>query len=87
MLGVLWPLRLSQTNSIRSRGKSVGNGSGLSNPLHQYSHRAWFVSGSGSSVTGGSASTMALSSSLSQGCRTALVQLVMPLTRTCPVLG
>ena len=88
MLGVLWPVRLSQTNSIRSRGKSLGNGGGSSNPAHQHSHRAWFVSGSRSAVTGGSVFTRAFSFSFSQGCKTALLQLVTPLTPlACPVPG
>jgi hypothetical protein len=87
ILGVLWPVRLSQTNNSRSRGKSLGSGGGSSKPAHQHSHRVRFVSGLKSSAADGSSSRMAPSSSFSQGCKMALVQLVMPLTRTCPVMG
>lgn len=49
-LGVLWPLRLSQTKSIRSGGKSSGNGGGWSSPVHQLFHNARLISGSKTSV-------------------------------------
>ena len=86
MLGVLWPERLSQINNARNGGKSLGSGGGLSNPVRQISHSARLDSGS-RSLAGGSSARISLHSCLSQGWRTALVQLVTPLTRTCQVRG
>lgn len=86
MLGVLWPLRLSQTNNIRSGGKSSNNGGGLLSPLHQDVHIARLVSGS-TTETGGRFARMSLNSCCNQGCRTVFGQLVTPLTRTSPVEG
>jgi hypothetical protein len=86
-LGVLWPLRLSQTNSTRSGGKSSGNGGGWSSPAHQHFYNARLISGSRSSAGVGRSSRMALSSCCNQGCKTVFGQLVTPLTRTCPSEG
>ena len=86
-LGVLWPLRLSQINSIRSAGKSSGNDGGLSSPTHQCSHNARLVCGPRSTGGVGRSARMALSSCCNQGCKTVFGQLVTPLTRTCPLEG
>jgi hypothetical protein len=69
-LDVLWPLRLSQINSIRSVGKSSGNGGGLSSPAHQCFHNARLVSGSSSSDGADRSARIALSSRCSHGCKT-----------------
>ena len=87
MPGVLWPARLSQTNSIRSGGRSSGNAGGLSSPTRQTSHNARLISGSRLSGGEGKSARMALNSCCNHGCRTAFVQLVIPLTRTCPSEG
>ena len=85
--GVLWPLRLSQTNSIRSGGRSSGNGGGLSSPAHQRSHNARLVFGSRLSSGAGKSARMALNCCCNHGCKTVFGQLVTPLTRTCPSEG
>lgn len=87
MLGLLWPARLSQINSIRSGGRSSGNGGGLSSPTRQTSHNAQLVSGSRLSGGEGKSARMVLNSCFNHGCKTAFVQLVTPLTRTCPSEG
>jgi len=86
-LDVLWPLRLSQINSMRSGGKSSGNGGGVSSPARQHSHKARLVFESKSSDGVGRSDRMSPSSCCNQGCKTAFVQLVTPLTRTCPSEG
>ena len=87
MLGVLWPARLSQINSTRSGGRSSGNGGGLSSPTRQTSHNARLVSGSRLLGGAGKSVRMVLNSCFNHGCKTAFVQLVTPLTRTCPSEG
>lgn len=86
MLGVLWPERLSQINNARRGGRSLGSGTGLSSPMRQISHTARLVSGA-KSIAGGSTARISLHCCFSQGWRTALVQLVTPLIRTCPLAG
>jgi hypothetical protein len=86
-IGVLWPLRLSQTNSMRSGGRSSGNGGGLSSPAHQYSHNAWLASGSRLTSGADKSARMTLNSCCNHGCKTVFEQLVTPLTRTCPSEG
>jgi hypothetical protein len=86
-LGVLWPARLSNTNSIRSGGRSSDSGGGSSSPSHQDSHKSLLVLGSKSWAGAGWSARMSLNCCFSQGCRTAFGQLVTPLTRTCPSEG
>ena len=85
-LGVLWPVRLSRTSSIRRGGRRSGSVNLTVSPSCQ---RAQAVRHAASDSTGGSGSVArtAVSSASNQGCRTALAELVTPLTRTRPEAG
>src|SRR2546425_12657391 len=82
---VLWPARLSSTNSSRSGGNSVGKVRGVCNPCNHRSHAARAPLGVGGAA--GSRARMADNSCCNQPCKTVLVQEVMPCTRTAPVSG
>ena len=84
--GVLWPLRLSRTSSIRSGGKRSGRVTLIASPACQ---RSQIARRSAAGWTGGSGSVVriAVSSVWSQGCSTALAALVTPVTRTRPEAG
>jgi hypothetical protein len=83
---VLCPARLSSTNSIRSGGSSASSVGLIASPSCHRSQAARQPA-AGSAGGAGRPARMAASSRLSQGCRTALGQVVTPCRRTRPSSG
>ena len=84
--GVLWPVKLSKTNSMRKGGNSSGKVNFTPKPACQVSQHERFNVVSGGIKTGQPASTVS-NSPFNQGCKTALALLVTPLARSSPVWG
>jgi hypothetical protein len=72
---VLWPARLSHTRSMRSGGSWAGKAKRSAKPSCQVSQAARVTTASASAAGGGSVVRTPSSRSLSQPCRTGLVQL------------
>ena len=86
--GVLWPARLSSTKSIRKGGGRCASVGLTVSPCCQRSHDSRNALASGATTAGaGSPPRMAVSSCLSQPCRTSLGQPVTPLSWTRPSEG
>src|SRR5215216_6115960 len=81
------PIRLSQTKSILKGGSSSGKVILTESPSCQLFHSALLCSEAlpSTSFGGGKVSSTALSSSLSQGWSTSLVDRLTPRTRTSPL--
>jgi hypothetical protein len=84
--GVLWPLRLSSTRSIRKGGNRSGRVNLMVSPACHRSHAAR-RSASGWAGGSGSAARIVVNSVSSQACKIELAALVTPFTRTSPEAG
>ena len=84
--GVLWPVKLSKTNSMRKDGNSSGKVNFTPKPTCQVSQVERFNIISDDFRTGKPASTVS-NSLFNQGCKTAFALLVTPLARSSPVWG
>src|SRR3954465_14648109 len=84
---VLWPVRLSHTRSMRSNGDSVGKVKPSARPSCQASQARRVTAASGGAAGGGLVARVNPSRSLSQPCRTGLVQLPTGWRYTWPVAG
>src|SRR5215212_8989967 len=71
---LLWPARLSHTSSRRSEGNGSGKVKGAVSPSCHTCHAARVAAASAGSLGIGSLARIAVSSGLSQPCRTGLVQ-------------
>ena len=78
---------VERLKSMRKGGRCAGKVTRTVNPSRQLAHTWRFSSAPSGFCGSGNVFTIALTSSLSQECKTAFVQRVTPLMRASPVAG